>query len=361
MSGKAERLDWVDTAKGLSIILVVMMHSAYGVGDDTGHVGYLNYIIGWATPFRMPEFFLISGLFLTQVIARPWRLYADRRIVHYLYFYALWAVLQILFKVGLGTGDVGSALTGVVLAIVEPYGVLWFIYMLAVYSLAAKLLHTLKAPHWATLGGAAVLQILPVHTGLYTIDNFAEYFVYFYAGYALATQIFRIVDWAQRHVTLSLIALLAFGVVNGLLVFGGGSELRPVAFQMGYASIPGPHLLLAFAGSLAVCVTAALLAMLPVMNWLRWLGAHSIVIYLSFSIPMAASRVLLLKLGVIEDGNLIGTIVFLTALLAPLVLYWLIQKTGFGKFLFERPAWAHLPGTPGNRSYVAKPAATPAE
>ncbi|MHB1103859.1 MAG: acyltransferase family protein, partial [Devosia sp.] len=36
MSGNANRLDWVDTAKGLSIILVVMMHSAYGVGDDTG-------------------------------------------------------------------------------------------------------------------------------------------------------------------------------------------------------------------------------------------------------------------------------------------------------------------------------------
>ena len=40
----------------------------------------------------------------------------------------------------------------------------------------------------------------------------------------------------------------------------------------------------------------------------------------------------------------------LTASLSPLVLYWLIQKTGFGKFLFERPAWAHLPGTPGSRT-----------
>jgi uncharacterized membrane protein YcfT len=28
-----------------------------------------------------------------------------------------------------------------------------------------------------------------------------------------------------------------------------------------------------------------------------------------------------------------------------LVLYWLIQVTGWGKFLFERPDWAHLPGT----------------
>ncbi|WP_374625704.1 acyltransferase family protein, partial [Devosia sp.] len=109
MSASKSRLDWVDAAKGLSIILVVMMHSAYGVGEDLADTGILHYIIGWATPFRMPEFFLISGLFLSQVIARPWRLFADRRIVHYLYFYALWAVLQIAFKVGLGTGDLGTA------------------------------------------------------------------------------------------------------------------------------------------------------------------------------------------------------------------------------------------------------------
>ena len=40
------------------------------------------------------------------------------------------------------------------------------------------------------------------------------------------------------------------------------------------------------------------------------------------------------------------------ALVSPLVLYWLIRKTGWGRFLFERPAWAHLPGTPGSRGYV---------
>jgi uncharacterized membrane protein YcfT len=97
------------------------------------------------------------------------------------------------------------------------------------------------------------------------------------------------------------------------------------------------------------------------MDWLRWLGAHSIVVYLSFSVPMAMTRMVLLKVGIIEDTSVLSTIVLLSALLSPLVLYWLIQKTGFGKFLFERPAWAHLPGTPGSRNYLARPSATPAE
>jgi uncharacterized membrane protein YcfT len=361
MSGPSNRLNWVDTAKGISIILVVMMHSAYGVGDDTGGSGVLHWIIAWATPFRMPEFFLISGLFLGQVIARDWRKFADRRIVHYFYFYALWAVLQILFKVGLGSGDPATALSQIAWAAIEPYGVLWFIYLLAVFSLAVKFLWTLRVPHWVVVLAAAVLQIAPIASGSYVVDQFAEYFIYFYAGYAFAPAIFRLVDWAHEHVLVAIAGLIAYALLNGLLVFSGGFEMAPVHVQIGFAGLPGLHLVLAVVGSIALCVAAALLSKLPVMNWLRWLGEHSIVVYLSFSIPMAMSRVALLKLLPGGDVSTISITVWLVALSAPILLFWAIRISGRGKFLFERPAWAHLAGTPGSPGYVARPAAVPAE
>lgn len=362
MASSANRLDWVDAAKGLSIILVVMMHSAYGVGADTNNIGVLHYIIFWATPFRMPEFFLISGLFLSLVIARPWLHYADRRIVHYLYFYAVWVILQVLFKVGLGTGDVAGAAQQIAWAVVEPYGVLWFIYMLAVYSLAAKLLFTLRIPHWAAFGAAALLQILPIQTGSSIIDHFAMYFVYFYAGYAFSGVAFRVVEWAQHHAAAATLGLVAFAIIEGVLVFGGSYEMEPRGLIGGWSALPVLHLALGFAGSLAVCVTAALLVKLPWMAWLRWLGEHSIVIYLAFSIPMAATRTLLLKLSIVEDTSTASLLVMAVALLSPILLYWLIQKTGWGRFLFERPVWAHLPGAPGSRAQLRRAAAPqPAE
>jgi uncharacterized membrane protein YcfT len=75
---------------------------------------------------------------------------------------------------------------------------------------------------------------------------------------------------------------------------------------------------------------------------------------------MAITRVVLLKVS--DNTSLVSAAVLLVAIVAPLVLYWAIHKTGWGKFLFERPTWAHLPGTPGSRSYEAKKAlATPAE
>lgn len=359
MSSPTNRLNWVDCAKGISIILVVMMHSAYGVGDDLHGTGILNWIIGWATPFRMPEFFMISGLFLGEVIARPWARYADRRAIHYLYFYFLWVILQIAFKVGLGTGDLHQAASDFVHSFDGSYGVLWFITMLAVFSVTTKLLHQFHIPHWVAFGFGAILNLLQITSGIDAVDHFAMYFVYFYAGYAFAPVVFRIVAWAQQHVRLTILGLIAYALIEGYLVFAGGSQLLPRGLNMGYASNPFIHLALGFCGSMLICLTASLVVRIPWMNWLRWLGQHSIVVYLSFSIPMAATRTLILKTGLLHDVSTVSVIVWLVALVSSVVFYGLVQWSGRGKFLFERPAWAHIPGTPGSISY--RPTQVPAE
>lgn len=346
MAVAKQRLEWVDMAKGLSIFLVVIMYCASSVGEDTGQTGFLHWTIAFAMPFRMPEFFLISGLFLSQVIDRPWRAYADRRIAHYFYFYALWAVIHIVFKAALVGRDPAGALSYLAWAIVEPYGVLWFIYMLGAFGLVSKLLYELKVPHWAALLVGAVLQMAAIHTGSYLVDQFCAYFVYFYAGYVFAPQIFRLADWSAHHVGAALGVMAAWAVINAVLVFTPGFRLDPVHIQMGWAALPGMHLLAALAGALAICVASALLVHLPWMNWLRWMGGKSLVVYVAFVLPMGIARTLLLAVG-IEEPNLVSLVIMTVAIVSPLVLWWITEKIGFGKFLFERPPWAHLPGTAG--------------
>lgn len=357
MAGSGGRLGWVDMAKGLSIFLVVMMYAASSVGEDTGGVGALHWAIAFATPFRMPEFFLISGLFLSRVIDRPWRAYADRRIVHYLYFYVLWALIHITFKVGLLATDPVGALEQIAWAVIQPYGVLWFIYMLAVVGTVTKLLHSLRAPVWAVFGVAAILQMAPIHTGSYLIDQFAEYFVFFYAGYIMAPVLFRLADWAGDNIALAGVGLLIWAILNAALVFSPGFAMHPIHPVMGYAGWPGIHLVLALAGTAALCVIAALLTRLTFMNWLRWLGSKSLIIYVAFVLPMGVSRTLLIKLGV-DDPTVLSLAIMAISIISPLVLYWIVLRTGFGHFLFERPAWAHLPGTAKS---PARAVATPAE
>ena len=71
------RVAWVDAAKGLCILLVVLMHATLGVEKATGTATALNGFIDWAKPFRMPDFFLISGLFLAARIDRLGRVEAE--------------------------------------------------------------------------------------------------------------------------------------------------------------------------------------------------------------------------------------------------------------------------------------------
>ena len=69
---------------------------------------------------------------------------------------------------------------------------------------------------------------------------------------------------------------------------------------------------------------------------------------------MAVSRAILLKTGLITDIGTIALLVTLAGIAGSLVFYALVQWTGWGKWLFERPAWAHIeaPRRPRNEAMV---------
>ena len=101
------------------------------------------------------------------------------------------------------------------------------------------------------------------------------------------------------------------------------------------------QLALGFVGAIAVVTLSTVLS---TMNWMaavRYCGEHSIVIYLAFFLPMAVSRMVLLKTGIISDLGTISLIVTASGVIVPLLLFWAVRNTRLG-FLFARPAWAHI-------------------
>jgi uncharacterized membrane protein YcfT len=70
---------------------------------------------------------------------------------------------------------------------------------------------------------------------------------------------------------------------------------------------------------------------------LRFCGRNSIAIYLAFFLPMAATRVLLLKTGVIADIGVVSLIVTIAGVLGALGIWWAARGTRLD-FLFVRPA-----------------------
>ena len=351
------RVDWVDIAKGICIIFVVMMHSTLGVEKAAGAQGWMHYLVAFAKPFRMPDFFMISGLFLSRVIDRSWRRYLDRKVVHFLYFYILWLTIQFAFKAPSIANEVGiSGVLGAYLtAFIEPFGTLWFIYILPVFFIVTRLLK--RVPVGITFTALAFLEILPIHTGWIMVDEFCARFVYFYAGYAFAPAIFRAADWLRLRPLIGIAGLLVWGLIEYTLVFMPVPEslaglISPAGDLLNgrgaISDLPIVSLLLGLVGALAIISVSSLLSLLPARNWLHrglsWLGAHSIVVYLAFFLPMAIVRTVLLKFGI---GD-IGTVSLLTTasgVIGPVILYGLIQWSGYGQFLFRRPGWAYIDQT----------------
>lgn len=339
------RVDWVDTAKGICIIFVVMMHSVLGVEAAVGASGWMHPIVAFAAPFRMPDFFLISGLFLANVIDRDWRLYLDRKLIHFAYFYALWVTIQFAVKAPFFATESGWASVPAyyLASFIQPFGTLWFIYMLPIFFVVAKLAYQFGVPKPLLLAIAALLQIAPVHTGALIVDEFASRFVFFYAGYVFAPTIFVLAAWARQHVAASLLVLAVWAVINGSLV------------ALDWAHLPFVALALGAAGAIAIILASTLIAASAKLDFLGYFGENSIVIYLAFFFPMGLTRVILLKLGILDVGTM-SVIVTCIAVISPIILFWLIQKTGMGWFLFRRPAWAYLGGTGLNTSVPPQPA-----
>jgi uncharacterized membrane protein YcfT len=321
-----ERVGWVDYAKGFCIVMVVMMHSTLGVEQAAGETGWLHALVAFARPFRMPDFFMISGLFLAQVIDRNWRTYLDRKLVHFAYFYLLWTAIQFAVKApGIahehGLAGAAWAYLG---SFWEPFGTLWFIYLLPVFFVTAKLVRELRVPPILVWLAAAALQMAPIATGWTVIDEFAGRFVFFYSGYLLAPRIFALASGAQGQPEAAIAGLAAWALLNGVLVFHGLAELPLVSLGLGLI------------GAVAVVLISALMAKSDLFKPLRYCGRNSIVIYLAFFLPMAASRALLLKTGWIADLGAVSALVTLAGVLGALALFWMVRDTPL-HFLFARP------------------------
>ena len=118
--------------------------------------------------------------------------------------------------------------------------------------------------------------------------------------------------------------LAAWALVNGALVHAGIAAWPVVALALGLA------------GAAAVIAFSALMAKAQLFEPVRYCGRHSIVIYLAFFLPMAATRTALLKTGLVPDVGTMSLLVTVAGVLGALAMWWAARATG-ATFLFERP------------------------
>jgi uncharacterized membrane protein YcfT len=157
------RLAWADAAKGLLIVLVVFWHvvmKSYLTIDwriGLPIPGAWGLISDLAYPVRMPLFFLISGCFAANAVARPWAAVFRSRVLRFLYLYLLWTLIHMVTMWAFP--DFPTLIRRSVAEFVEAITIsppnAWYLYALALYFLVAKALRRL--PAWIPLAAAAAL------------------------------------------------------------------------------------------------------------------------------------------------------------------------------------------------------------
>lgn len=337
----SSRFAFIDTARGICIAMVVMMHSALGVGLAMDGTGFVHQIVAFAKPFRMPDFFLIVGLLAAPSLRLPLRSFIDRKVLHFAYFYGLWLLIILAVKASeLALLSPAAFVKAYASGLVEPFSTLWFIHLLpfffltlratrnvspAVMLFVATALHLMAASALSPNPYAMESQL----TGSTLVNAYLLYLIYFLLGHYFRDRIFGLAKRVAARPFLALFGLFCWALEEGMGV------------RTGLADVPGLSLSYAIFGALAVVVFATIMEQSGLFGWLAFCGRNSLTIYLSFVIPMAASRILIIRSGLIDDVGIVSALVTAIAISASLAAGLAAKGTPLG-FLFTRPGWARL-------------------
>ncbi len=277
-----ERVLWVDVAKGLCILLVVLHHAVVKDLAVQAPPALAPVADGWAAvtmalkPVRMPLFFVLSGLVAAGAVTRPWP-QARRRVLSPYYLYVVWLVLQGAFfsverllpmnrtqDLAELAGDLVWASTG-----------LWFLYALAVYFALARLLS--RFPRERVLLVAAAVSALSglVPTEAWNRTSVLFHFTFFALGALAPDLVRRVADRVGDGVS--------FGVRDGV---GGLLPRLALLYLALVVLLPLVHLPrtvdLLVASAVGVPLGIGLcvrLARGPAAERLAWIGRRTLPVY----------------------------------------------------------------------------------
>lgn len=177
------RLQFLDRAKGIGILLVVLFHAWRGLLDSYPHVGgVLMRMVDYTVYlFHMPLFFILSGMLAERSLAKGRGSYLIGKLVSLYWPYLLWSIVTIGFIILLPSlTDHGFGWRQMRDIPFQPRIHLWFLFTLFLYSVLYAAMPQIKF----------LLPLAIVMAFVATLDDlrpFAQYLsnlVFFVAGLA---------------------------------------------------------------------------------------------------------------------------------------------------------------------------------
>lgn len=307
------RLEWLDLARGLGVILVVLGHVLSGL-TRAGQFpdGPLDRWTEYALyTFHMPLFFFLTGLNVPHSLQRGPRSFLAAKGWTIAYPYVLWSLLQGGLILAMGH-DVNLPLTMTDLAAIwyRPIGQFWFLYALMLCHIAVVLVPSRRLLAGLSILGLGVFCCGTTRSGLpQTLHDLPFYVAGLYAhGMTRRPLRHGAAGWG-------MVTLLWCGFALAVALGGWTSSFE----AEGFASLPA--CLLGIAGTLLLCRLLD-----GRLRWLGAVGAVSMTIYVLHILAGSGIRIAMVRLHAPHDPWLFLGIGVFAGVMLPMLAHAVLAR-----------------------------------
>lgn len=257
LTTSSTRITWMDAARGIAVVLVVVLHGA-SVPMSTG-AGFETWveINRYLEPVRMPLLLFLSGMLLPRALRKPTGQYLSGKLRSLAWPIAVWMVLYGVLAFRKSVFDPGLWRSG---------DYLWFLFVvLGCYTIGMLC-------RWVPPLVLAIVMVLAVtvldDSFMHQLDMKLLYYgTFFFAGAGLGRYVQR---WAQVPIWVPVVLTVPAVWLTVLVVGDDGLRRGNIV-----------------AASISLLCLAVVLWFLPrlpsnrTMQVVEWLGQHSLVVYVT--------------------------------------------------------------------------------
>ena len=323
-----ERLDYLDIAKGIGILWVVVYHAMYFLipyvsGYELVYY-YYSKLIWFTFPFAMPLFFTVSGYLSRNVVNGDWKSLLNKRILPLCYLFGLWSFVRWVYygfvQKNVRNLEEGGDLIELVTMWYEPVGALWFVWALAIFLIITKLVKDMPA---ILVLSVSLILSFSGFAELITFENFAQRNLLWYAPFVLLGYYCK--DQYLSFVTRYSIPVLIGNFIIFTALYFIHDDFEGLLFGI-------IRFLMSFTGVVIVIALSVLLEKNDLLNkGFSYFGRETLPIYVVHSLFISAFAAIFANLylsGVTEVRYVAVPVVGFGALAMTLLIKLIADKTG---------------------------------
>ncbi len=347
----SKRLAWIDYAKGFTIILVVYHHCYLTlINSGVKVTGWMINANLFVYSFRMPMFFMLSGLFISKSLQkRGVGKYIENRARILLYPYILWAILQatlgILFnQYTFNTWTVSRYLS----IFYQPNDTsqLWYLVTLfntaMLYVLLKSTLHIGNRMQFFL--GVILYMVSPFLFFNSMIQDTTRFYVYLVFGslisdFILSGNNFKLFSSVRLFIPLGLLMLLSqYYLFKHLHLYALEMKINITNLSVEQVLLHfwgmGQFTAIVMIGCLLVLNACSIFQRFGKATFVRVIGYHSLYIYLMHVLIAVGLRILLVDFFHYKDAYVLLPLFVIIGIIGSTMIYNICRHTGLG-WLFE--------------------------